>query len=87
MPNILENTLEANDDNEGGEREINLDEINFEKNDEKIFTINHQISHDLVANSRQISFVKSLNKTTNMKMMNNEEMEKQKSDQLDLEEL
>jgi hypothetical protein len=52
MPNILENTLEANDDNEGGEREINLDEINFEKNDEKIFTINHQISHDLVANSR-----------------------------------
>jgi len=25
MPNILENTLEAYDDNEGGEIEINLD--------------------------------------------------------------
>jgi len=30
MPNILENTLEANDDNEGGGREINLDEIKID---------------------------------------------------------
>jgi hypothetical protein len=45
MPNILENTLEANDDNEGGEREINLDEIKIE-NDDKIFSIHHQNTND-----------------------------------------
>lgn len=39
MPNILENTLEANDDLEGGQ--IDLDQIKIEKNDEQIFTINH----------------------------------------------
>lgn len=45
MPNILENTLEANDDNEGGENEVNLDEIKIE-NDEKIFSIHNQNSND-----------------------------------------